>query len=426
MAEHAHSAHDDHGHDDHGHGHGHEHVTLTHMGVSVGVATLQVLGLRLMLEVPHEHELEHPHARTEGHDSAHDHGHDHDAHDSDHDHDAHQHGDPGHHHDHGGVRVAERRVFYRRPPVEVPYLDDGQIDIGALGFAILEGGAGSPVLGDGIDSRVAILSGQAAEDHNAYWIGRALADIDYGQFTLLRAGPHLGAVLAAYGGDAVSRSVDPHGESRAVVNVDLGASTVKLAVCQDGEIVETTAISLGTRLVAFDSEGKIKEIRPAAATIAGAAGVTLNVGDKLDASAQQALASQLAECLFNVLERRPLDAVTESLMIGGPLIFKDKMNAVSFTGGGAEYIFETQDRNFGDLGPLIGRAVRQRMNRLGVAVQEPEHLSRAALIGGIQYHVHDAHEKPHFAEPPSFTAARERDQGFLDVGEASEKSLANA
>jgi ethanolamine utilization protein EutA len=317
------------------------------------------------------------------------------------------------------VRIAERRVFHRRGPIPVPYLSDGRIDIGALGFAILEAGAASPILGDGIDGRVAVLSGQAAEEGNAYWIRRALADIDYGDFTMVRAGPHLGAVLAAYGADAVTRSIDPHGEPRAVLNVDLGATTAKLALCVNGAIAETTAIAIGTRLVAFAPDGRVAEIRPAGATIAGAAGVRLENGVEVEPSQRQAFAAQVAECLFNVLERRALEPVTESLMLGAPLAYSGKINAVSFTGGGAEYIFENQDRDFGDLGRLLGRAIRQRINRLGTAVQEPEHLGRAALIGGIQYHVHDPHDPPHFAEPPAFAAARERDRGFVGADQGA-------
>src|SRR5439155_26515987 len=124
-------------------------------------------------------------------------------------------------------------------PAFTPYRDDGSLDVGALGFLLLEAGANSPVLGQGIHSRVAVLSGYAAEEDNAYWIGRALADIDYQPYRCLLAGPHLGAALAAYGGGAAADSLGPDKKPRSVLNVDLGASTTKLALCRGGEVLET-------------------------------------------------------------------------------------------------------------------------------------------------------------------------------------------
>src|SRR5207248_9779599 len=118
------------------------------------------------------------------------------------------------------ARVMPRRFLARRRPAFTPYRDDGSLDVGALGFLLLEAGANSPVLGQGIHSRVAVLSGYAAEEGNAYWIGRALADIDYQPYRCLLAGPHLGAALAAYGGGAVAESASRKGETGTILNVE--------------------------------------------------------------------------------------------------------------------------------------------------------------------------------------------------------------
>ena len=314
------------------------------------------------------------------------------------------------------ARVVQRRVLSRRRPVSTPYLADGSLDVGALGFALLEAGADSPVLGESVDGRVAVLSGYAAEVENAYWTGRALADIDYRPYLCLRAGPNLGAVLAAYGGDAVALSSKSNGNGQTVLNVDLGASTVKLALCRGGEILETAAVALGTRSIAFDTEGAVQELRPAAARSAESMGLSLWHGAKPSLEHRRALANRLVGCIFNVVERRPLEPLTQSLMLSDPLGYEGPIDAVSFTGGGAEHVYEREERDFGDLGLLMGRGVRERVAQVGLPVHQPESPIRATLLGGMQYRLGEGGTRPVYAEPPAFAVARERDRPFVTNG----------
>jgi ethanolamine utilization protein EutA len=336
------------------------------MGVSVGAATVQLLALDLTLE-------------QEPGDSI--------------------------------ARVAEERVLTRRGIAQTPYLDNGTLDVGALGFLLLEAGANSPVLGESVGGRVAVLSGYAAEEDNAYWIGRALADIDYTPYVCLRAGPHLGAVLAAFGGGAVTQSHSPDGELRTVLNVDVGASTTNFALCRGDEILETAAIALGTRPLAFDAAGRITETRPAAARAAEELGVPLVSGAPLAPSDRASLADRLAACIFDVVERRTLSPLAQSLMLTPPLGHAGPIDLLGFTGGGAEYVFDKEERDFGDLGSLVGGAVRGHADELGIQLHVPEAPIRATLLGGLQYQLRAG--KPVFVAPPAFALAGERDRQFL-------------
>lgn len=312
-------------------------------------------------------------------------------------------------------QVVQLRPLSRRAPARIPYLADGSLDVGSLGFAILEHGTHSPVLGRGVNGHMALLSGKAAEDGNAYWIGRALEDIDYSPYQLLRAGPNLEAVLAAYGSGAVARSLGPNGEALTVLNVDLGASTSKLALCRAGAVVETAVVEIGTRSVAFDEEGAIVELRPAAARAAAEIGVALG-HPALTVGGQQALADKLGDCLFNVVERRPLEPLAKSLMLTRPLSGTGSLDLICFTGGGAEYVYERQDQDFHDLGALLGKGARQRLGRLGIALHEPERPMQASLVGLSEYWLEYVYDQSEIVEPPAFAAARERDLTLVPGG----------
>ena len=45
------------------------------------------------------------------------------------------------------------------------------------------------------------------------------------------------------------------------------------------------------------------------------------------------------------------------------------------------------------------------VERLGIALQEPEFPMRATLLGGAQYRLQDENGTPIFAEPPAFATA---------------------
>lgn len=313
---------------------------------------------------------------------------------------------------HGELRVAERRIQFRSPVFMTPYKADGSLDDQALAAMLEQAQEGAPLAPSGTDAAVAVLTGPAAEGARADAISALLQE--HGRpFACVAAGPHLAAALAAYGSDAVARSVGPHGEPRTVLNADISGTMARLALCRNGEVIEPVALGVGPRLVVLDEEGKVCRMEPSAHFLAEDLGIQLEPGEELAASNQRAIAEQLAECLFNVLERRPPEPLTQRLLFTAPLSYADRINAISFSGGAAEYIYDNKGESYGDLGPLFGRAVRQCLNRLGIAVQEPEHLLRATIMGAAQYRMEDVHGTPVLAEPPSFGAARRRDAEML-------------
>lgn len=341
----------------HTHGHGDEpdRVALTHIGLDVGAATVKLLACRLVL-------------------ASHGHGHE-------------------------DLRVAQRQVLFRSPVLALSTMSaDG------LRQALPRLWADAPLGLDAADTRLAVLTGPQGDEGEQ--IGPVLAKAG---FDAVAAGPHLAGVLAAYGSDAAARSTDPHGEPRTIVNVDLGATSARLALCRGGEILETTAIRAGPRLVTLDEDARVASFDPALGPVAEAADVRLAIGAELSATGQKALADELAECLLNLLEPRPLQVLTRQLLIADPFEWSDRLNGASFSGGAARYVYEGQAEPNGDLGPALGRAIRQRLNRLGFAVQEPEHVLTATIIGSAQYRMEDVHSAPIWAEPPSFSTAQARD-----------------
>ena len=175
-----------------------------------------------------------------------------------------------------------------------------------------------------------IFTGEAAKKRNAEAISALFAQ-QAGKFVCATAGPNLEAVMAAYGSGACARSHAGDGTSRAVLNIDMGGGTAKLAVCRNGEIVESATINVGARLVAMDEDGRVVRIEPAGLIIADELGIPLELGRTLAERHQREMATLLAEALYNLAERRPLDKLTDRLMITGPLTYGGPIDEVTFS-----------------------------------------------------------------------------------------------
>jgi ethanolamine utilization protein EutA len=170
--------------------------------------------------------------------------------------------------------------------------------------------------------------------------------------------------------------------------VDIGGGTTKLALCRDGEVVDTAVINVGGRLVAHEA-GRITRLEDAVAAIGEAVGRRFTVGGAGGPDDFQAVAETMTDCLFEVMERRPLSPLARSLMHTAPLADPGPVATLMFSGGVAEYIYQHEPTDFGDLGRRLGEAIRRRLaaRPLGARLAAPTEAIRATVIGAAQYTV---------------------------------------
>jgi len=216
----------------------------------------------------------------------------------------------------------------------------------------------------------------------------ALFSAQAGKFVCATAGHNLEAILAAYGSGAVHTTVHEGGDYT-VMNVDVGGGTSKIAIVQKGAVIDTSALEVGARLVALDANGKIDRIEDAGLKIANAAGVALTMGGSLKEDDKEKMATVLCDSLFEVLERGKLSPLTRGLMLTPEVGFRERIDAVIFSGGVSEYIYGFEKRDLGDLGSHLGRRVQARAQKLAgkVALKTADVRIRATVIGASQYTV---------------------------------------
>jgi ethanolamine utilization protein EutA len=299
-----------------------------------------------------------------------------------------------------GYTVVEREIIYRSPVILTPFINhNALIDAALLKEFIEQGYREANITPEEIDTGAVITTGEAAKKENTAAIINMLAE-DAGKFVCATAGPNLEAVLAAHGSGAVKHSLTHHrGNHETILNVDIGGGTSKIALVKGGRILETCAINVGSRLIAWDKEGVITRIEEAGSRVAASLGLKVEIGQKIHHEEGILLAEKLSELLFEILLQKPLSDLARSLMITPEFAYRGSIDMVVYSGGVAEFIYNDEVRTFGDLGPWFGKAVQKNQQKWRAALGLPAECIRATVIGASQYTVQVSGNTIFLSEP---------------------------
>jgi ethanolamine utilization protein EutA (predicted chaperonin) len=277
--------------------------------------------------------------------------------------------------------VTIREAFYESDILLTPYSEGETIDAAALGAFIEKQYQYADVDPDEIDTGALILTGVAVRRSNARAIGELFAQ-QAGKMVAVSAGDSLETTMAAYGSGAVARSIRDKGT---VLNVDVGGGTSKIAVCVDGQVADLTALDVGARLICVDGSGRITRLEEAGRRFGAELGLSLDLGVTLSGEHAEALAARMADCLFEAMQGGTPALGGASLLRLDPLGRSATVDAVTFSGGVSEYIYNREAERFDDLGPLLAAAIRERVTGWGPRIEPPDEGIRATVIGASQY-----------------------------------------
>ncbi len=283
----------------------------------------------------------------------------------------------------GRYAAVERTTLFQSPVEFTPYVGGERIDRQACGAIVERAYAAAGLHPDGIDAGAVILTGTALQRVNAEAIAEELADIS-GEFVCVAAGHHMEAMLAAYGSGSAAAS---HEQNLRVLNIDIGGGTTKLALLDDGRVVATGAIAIGGRLLVVDDDYRITRLDPVALKLLGQAGFAWGIGDIVAPQALDRLAEWMAERLIDAVVEGPQSVSGSEIYLTEPLGPLGRLDQVRFSGGVAEYIYQRERRDFGDLGRRLGLALRTRVDagRLPWSLMPAGECIRATALGAASY-----------------------------------------
>ena len=226
-----------------------------------------------------------------------------------------------------------------------------------------------------VDTGAIIITGETGRKENARIVLDALADYA-GEFVVATAGPDLESVLAAKGAGAAAYSAKT---GKTVLHMDIGGGTANLALIEQGRITATTCLNVGGRLVKMDENERLEYVSPVLEGL-----FSKCVGDYVNCDAVLELARLLVQALEMAAGLREKTALFEKLLtqeVTAAWTPPPAGTVISFSGGVADCI--QQERPwlaYGDMGPELGRAIRESRLCRGEYVLGEETI-RATVIG---------------------------------------------
>ncbi len=280
--------------------------------------------------------------------------------------------------------VVSRETLFQSQVALTPYQSEERIDDQKLGAIIDDAYVAAGLSPGQIDTGVVILTGEALRRDNAQGIAKILSE-QGGDFVTATAGHHMEAMLAAYGSGAARVSSD---ENKRILNIDIGGGTTKLGLVENGKVIATAAVHIGGRLQVVE-DGKIVRLDPAGKHHAKRAGYSWERGGTASAAELQKVADGMADTLVAAVTARPLPHDIAHLYLTDPIAQLGRIDGVMFSGGVAEYVYQRESRDFGDLGARLGRAIRARIAQGAFPwpVLPAGECIRATALGASEYSV---------------------------------------
>ena len=283
-------------------------------------------------------------------------------------------------------QAKSRQTLYMSPIALTPFRADNTIDEDRLWQIVDQSFNNAGLTPDDIETGIVILTGAAAERANAQAIAHRVAE-EVGELVCAAAGDHMEAMLAAHGSGAVAAS--RQGTGRRILNIDVGGATTKFAIAADGHVVDSAAMRVGGRLMAIDRNNVIVRLDAPGEVYARRRGLEWAIGVKAATADMSDVAQDMAQAVFDALSCRPLPAEVRDLFITAPIDDFGQIDGIMISGGVAEYVYGRENRDFGDLGWRLGRALRRRFDEGACAwpLAPPGECIRATALGASEHSV---------------------------------------
>lgn len=259
------------------------------------------------------------------------------------------------------IEIIDKEIVYRSEIHFTPLLSATEIDMPAVREIVEKEYLCSGMKKEAIKTGAVVITGETARKRNANEVLFHLSDFA-GDFVVATAGPDLESIIAGRGAAADSFSREHH---TTAANYDIGGGTSNFAMFRNGDLVSTSCLDIGGRLVKVDPKAhKITYIAPKIEGLLKKRGISLHVGELADEKLLKKVAEIMCEMLEMSLGVREKDDFYPQILTEEE---KDvelpvPLQYLCFSGGVADYVYRSQITEdpfqYGDIGILLGQAVQ--------------------------------------------------------------------
>ena len=279
------------------------------------------------------------------------------------------------------ICIVDTEVIYRSKIYFTPLIDSKTINSEGVKKIVKFEYDKAGMKPDDLKTGAVIITGETARKENANEVLSALSEMA-GDFVVATAGPDLESVLSAKGAGTNVLSKD---KRNTVANIDIGGGTSNIAVFHKGNLVGTSCLDIGGRLVKIEN-GKITYIYEKIAKLISRLGLDIRVGQTADEHSLMKLSEAMAEQLAMAIGLKKRDDFHRELYTndGKPLPEDLIPDGVTFSGGVAVIAYDENSGSkfqYGDIGILLGDAIRTKEFFAGVKIYPAIETIRATVVG---------------------------------------------
>lgn len=230
-----------------------------------------------------------------------------------------------------------------------------------------------------------IITGESARKENSEIVLRELSNFA-GEFVVSTAGPDLEAIIAGKGSGARQYSID---NQCTVANLDIGGGTTNVVLFDSGEVIGKGCVDIGGRLLKVTPDSRVEYISDSVKRMLDVDGISLHIGDEVSYGTVYRIGEIMSDLLYQWLCRED-NRLLSAIITPGSSEFKfDKsIRAVCFSGGVADCIYHPSEgawARYGDMGVVLGEAIRASRLFSDFRVIEAKETIRATVVGAGSY-----------------------------------------
>lgn len=282
------------------------------------------------------------------------------------------------------IVIVDKEIVYRSEIHFTPLTSPTAIDMLKVKEIVAAEYQKSGFKKEDIKTGAVVITGETARKENANEVVHHLSDYA-GDFVVATAGPDLESVIAAKGANTDVYSRD---HATTAANFDIGGGTSNFALFKNGELISTSCLDIGGRLIKVDPASKtITYVAPKIAKLAQSIGISIAAGDRVNEQALALIAEEMVAILEMSLGLRAKSDLYRSMLTlpDRDVDLKVPLHNISFSGGVADYIYggdhETDLFRFGDIGILLGRAMKQSTYLSQINLISAGETIRATVVG---------------------------------------------
>ncbi len=284
------------------------------------------------------------------------------------------------------IKIISKDVIYRSEIYFTPLISLTEIDASGVKKIVEDEYKKAGLKPEDISTGAVIITGETARKSNANEVLNALSGMA-GDFVVATAGPDLESIIAGKGSGAMAYSEKNNTQ---IFNLDIGGGTTNISYFDRGQVIDTTCLDIGGRLIKLNSSTlKVEYISDKFTKLIEKLGLRIRVGEVCDKNELIKLCKEVADILLQSVSYKTKKDNYNLLITYKDFHNKEnKLEYVSFSGGVADLIYndyQGDEFKYGDIGIVLGKEIRKAFEASGVKFVKVGETIGATVVGAGNY-----------------------------------------